>query len=224
MSDQGEDDYDSIPLHHQRGFGAGIKRKRIDFVPQSSQLESVPAPNSTTKRNAGDAYLSIVLGKKARIEQEQPEVAVDEERTESTSTQARDAAICPTCNTPMTPTHHLSLSHQLSLPHSHPPSHLDRTSKGLTYLTTYGYDPDSRVGLGASGTGRLHPVRAVDRSDKDKLGIGATKENKIKAEKAKLLDAGKVRKKEEDATAKAERLRALVYGNDEVNQYLGVTL
>ncbi|KAF2723766.1 hypothetical protein K431DRAFT_310508 [Polychaeton citri CBS 116435] len=58
-----EDEYE-IPLRDQRYFGAGIKRKRVQFVPSSSSTQE-PAkclPKVTTQ-TAADRYLSIVFKK-----------------------------------------------------------------------------------------------------------------------------------------------------------------
>jgi len=138
------------------------------------------------------------------------------------------STICPTCNQSVDPNdptaHSTTLHHQLSLPHSHPPSALNRTSMGYTYLSSYGFDVDARLGLGASGSGRLHPVRASNRADKDKLGIGATKEEKTERIRREGLDAGEAKKMEEGKKKKEQRMRDLVYGSDEVNKYLGIEL
>lgn len=61
MSVTTDDDY-YVPLVDQRVFGAGIKRKRIAFVPATTEQTSIPKASSTTE-NAGARYLSIVLKK-----------------------------------------------------------------------------------------------------------------------------------------------------------------
>ena len=55
------DDKDSTPLEAQRVFGAGLKRKRIDFVPAESLSSTDVAPQPNTSSSIGDRYLSIVL-------------------------------------------------------------------------------------------------------------------------------------------------------------------
>lgn len=242
MADYDENgvDFEETPLHRHRAFGAGIKRKRIDFVPQSNPAE-VATTSTTPKQGAGDLYLSIVLSKKPRGGG-QPEAAQlienshakDEEKADKPSivdlresSGERTSVICSTCNRPITTSisqHETTLHHQLSLPHSHPPSSIDRTSRGLGYLSSYGWDPDARLGLGVAGSGRLHPVRATDRSDKDKLGLGATQKTVLKAIKEKKLDAVETKKKEEEIKARAARLRQLVFNSDEVNKHLGLEL
>jgi len=245
------DNYDETPLHQHHAFGAGIKRKRIDFVPQSEPSAVNSIISTIPKQGAGDLYLSIVLGKKQRRSQKgsSPEtdvipcsktdgqvaaVGVPASATDPQQESFVDGVasktspkICSICNGEIAISlshHEATLHHQLSLPHSHPPSSIDRTSLGLSYLSAYGWDPDARLGLGASNSGRLHPVRATDRADKDKLGLGATQETKLKVIKEKNLDAGETKKKEEAAKAKAARMRQLVFNSDEVNKHLGLEL
>lgn len=246
-----EDDYDDTPLHQYRAFGAGIKRKRIDFVPQSESSGVNSITSNTPKQGAGDLYLSIVLGKKQRGSKKGSSPHTDVNACSITDGQVAamgvpapaiephqeffvdgvaskpSPKICPICTgvIAISLSHHeATLHHQLSLPHSHPPSSIDRTSLGLSYLSAYGWDPDARLGLGASNSGRLHPIRATNRADKDKLGVGATQETKLKAVKEKKLDAGEAKKKEEAVKAKAARMRQLVFNSDEVNKHLGLEL
>ena len=55
-----DDDEDSTPFEVQRLFGAGIKRKRVDFVPAGTL--STEAPEETNPPTfTGDQYLSLVL-------------------------------------------------------------------------------------------------------------------------------------------------------------------
>jgi hypothetical protein len=232
-----DDDQEGIPLHHQRAFGAGVKRKRIEFVRQSDPTENLTATTSSPKESVGDLYLSIVgLSKKPKPGEEVVEgctpsadshVASGLLAASAPALLGAKTSICAICNYSTAgqtaDQHASSLAHQLSQPHSHPPSNIDRASVGYTYMSSYGYDADARVGLGASGLGRLHPVRAVDREAKDKLGIGAIKEEKVKVKK-ETLDAGKVRKMETQNKKKEKRMRDLMYGNDEVNKYLGLEL
>jgi len=241
MSDNDNgDDYEETPLHRHRAFGAGIKRKRIDFVPQTAPAD-LATTSTTPKQGAGDLYLSIVLSKKPRgLEKAEIAQLADARKLEDEADKAEllstttgilessdDKVVCSTCNRSITtsiPQHEATLHHQLSLPHSHPPSSIDRTSRGLDYLSSYGWDPDARLGLGASNSGRLHPVRATNRADKDKLGVGATQATILKAIKEKKLDAGETKKKEEEIKARAARMRQLVFNSDEVNKHLGLEL
>lgn len=59
----------------------------------------------------------------------------------------------------------------MALPHSHPPSSLDRARTGLAILQSQGWDPDSCPGLGANGQGILDPVRAVEVVDREGIGL-----------------------------------------------------
>ncbi|PYH49637.1 putative G-patch domain protein [Aspergillus saccharolyticus JOP 1030-1] len=80
----------------------------------------------------------------------------------------------PSSTTPKEPyrPHEASLAHQLCLTHSHPPSHLDRTRHGMRYLASYGWDPDSRLGLGAPGReGIREPVKGKLKVDTVGLGV-----------------------------------------------------
>ncbi|RMY79999.1 hypothetical protein D0864_08849 [Hortaea werneckii] len=242
-----EDEYE-IPLRDQRYFGAGIKRKRIQFVPsssthdhqQSTSLPTTPASSSS----AAEKYLSIVLkNNTTKRDLERPTSAppTQDESTprppspdtrtnrnaSPTTTTNLGLTPCPTCHRPIPPgqelAHQSSLTHQIALTHSHPPSHLDRKRKGLAVLESQGWDPDSRVGLGADGnTGRLYPIQA--REKKDRVGLGGTVDvegigkGKGKAEK---LDAGKVRERDQEGRKKAEGLRNAFYRSEEVERYLG---
>lgn len=115
--------------------------------------------------------------------------------------------------------HERSIAHQISLQHSFPPSHVDRERKGLAVLQDHGWDPDSRLGLGAKGEGILQPIKAVDNPHK--AGVGARLAPANVKEKPMKLDAGKVRRLEQEGKKKAERLRNSFYMSDDVQKYLG---
>ncbi|KAA8570701.1 hypothetical protein MFRU_011g02340 [Monilinia fructicola] len=233
----GEDTYE-IPLQDQRVFGAGIKRKRVKFVPSTSSSTIQPTASSNSATSISDFYLKLVLSKDSR--------GSEITQTES-SIPSRDPAVCEVCKLPLSTgpeaiiaedmadsldtsntissikprPHEASLAHQVCLNHSHPPSHVDRNRKGLAYLSSYGWDPDSRRGLGASGQGIQYPIKPKPKDDK--LGIGEVlpKDNGIrKPEKIRKLDAGKVRKLHEKDRKKGEMLREMFYRNDDVERYL----
>lgn len=89
---------------------------------------------------------------------------------------AAEAAICEACGQPIREDggqweHEKTLAHQAALPHSFPPHHLPRSSVGLKILQRCGWDPDSRLGLGAGGQGGRYPVKAVPKEDR--VGVGA---------------------------------------------------
>ncbi|KAJ5719233.1 hypothetical protein N7493_007688 [Penicillium malachiteum] len=124
--------------------------------------------------------------------------------------------------------HEASLAHQLCLKHSHPPSHLDRTRTGMRYLQTYGWDPDSRLGLGATGReGIREPLKGRIKNDTAGLGAGLDKDGdpilvrKVEPKKVVKLNAKEVRRREMEAKRKGEKMRNLFFQSDEVLKYLG---
>ena len=231
-----EEDY-YVPLEDQRVFGAGIKRKRIAFVPQtSSSSSSDNASFDSIKKpsDVGDRYLSIVLPHKRPASN--PRVNSDDQSRPSADSPAPSpptvttdpAKICPICNLPLsTPVpssapHESSIPHQASLPHSHPPSHLPRENIGLKYLSSYGWDPDSRLGLGTTGTGIRVPIKAKEKNDTVGLGINLSKQKKEQHdEPIRKLNAKEVRRLEEAGKRRGERLRKAFYQRDDVAKYLG---
>lgn len=245
-----DDDTYEIPLQDQRVFGAGIKRKRVRFVPSSSNLSTSTLPASRTSgASIGDFYLNLVLpkGQKSAIEQN--------EEAGARSGGGDSPPICDICNLPLESTasppheetktkheqqqihaaaqlqkstpHEAALAHQVSLPHSHPPSHIDRHRLGLSYLKTYGWDPDSRTGLGASGQGSRFPVKTAQKYDKLGVGaevprgVGARGSGRVEKEKRKTrLDAGATRRGMKKEEEKMRGLREEVYGRVDVERLL----
>ncbi|KAK2001622.1 G-patch domain-containing protein [Colletotrichum falcatum] len=237
MQRQAEDDkeYDEeedVPLHHRRPFGAGIQRRPIQFVKASDPTLCTTELVKTTKSGSsvGDFYLSLVLPS----EKKEPEAAKPE------------AQMCAVCDLPLgkedaageinnggrnsgneTATirkHEASIAHQVCLTHSHPPSALDRSRMGLTYLSSHGWDPDSRKGLGAAGQGIQYPLKTKPKEDKYGLGLDIPKGVKSRVEKKQkpqTLDAKKCRKKADEDKKKAERLRQMFYGSEAMDRYLG---
>ncbi|RMZ84676.1 hypothetical protein DV737_g896, partial [Chaetothyriales sp. CBS 132003] len=196
-----DDDEYTIPLQDQRVFGAGIKRKRIAFVPAAAA--SSPAEDSlySLRRpasSAADKYLSIVLPKQ-RMQQDNNNAA------ESSIEIERSAE---------------AESRQLCLEHSQPPSHLDRSRVGVKYLTAHGWDPDSGRGLGVRGEGIRMPIKAREKNDT----AGLREREAKKGQEDGLivrLNAKQVRKKEMAAKKRAEALRAALYNDVDVDKYLG---
>ena len=242
--DDDEDEYE-IPLRDQRYFGAGLKRKRVRFVPSTEQTQpigSVSLPTTPKASSAADRYLAIVLGQSNTAERAssapvgeqltaEPSQAKEVDNlSENTSSEAKQspddssALYCDLCHRNIAANtsraaHESSIAHQISLQHSYPPSHVDRERKGLAVLQGHGWDPDSRLGLGAKGEGILQPIKAVDNPDK--AGVGARLAPAIVREKPVKLDAGKVRRLEQEGKKKAERLRNSFYMSDDVQKYLG---
>lgn len=251
MTTVDEEDY-YTPLADQRVFGAGIKRKRIDFVPASataSELTTVkPFPPAERPSTVGNHYLSIVLPKSAAAARsDKTEEAQDQALNTTTTT-----SICPICKQPVTSrssspsgriavnlhsSHESSIAHQVCLEHSYPPSHLDRERVGVKYLAAYGWDVDSRKGLGAREEGIRIPIKVKEK--KDTIGLRETvnddddddddgnstrvkKRKKIvkRQEKPVLLDAKQLKRRAIEETKRMERLRQSFYGPD-LEQYLG---
>ncbi|CRG90616.1 hypothetical protein PISL3812_07660 [Talaromyces islandicus] len=128
--------------------------------------------------------------------------------------------------------HEASIAHQVCLEHSHPPSHLDRTRHGLRYLAAYGWDPDSRVGLGVAGrTGIREPIKQRAKNDTIGLGMAIDDKNNTAAARQKLrkqqqeqrkkLNAKQVRGAQMADRKKGDQLRELFYGSDDIQRYLG---
>ncbi|KAL4734713.1 hypothetical protein BDV11DRAFT_49599 [Aspergillus similis] len=246
MSYEDEDYF--LPLEDQRGFGAGITRRRVPFVRSSelSTLTSAPATPAATGASIANTYLSIVMPKEAALSSTTTTTTAPTSDSPSTTTHpAADAAdgrshsapppipsqTCEVCHLPLSSSiavdkpHESSLAHQVCLTHSHPPSHLDRTRRGLRYLESYGWDPDSRLGLGATGReGIREPLKGKLKADT--VGLGAVlpspvSVNKKTKDKVQKLNAKQVRKGHLDAKKKGEKLREMFYQDDDVLRYLG---
>lgn len=198
-----------LAAEDQRVFGAGIKRKRVPFVPATT----TESPTVTKPETAiGDKYLSIVLKKP---EQEPEEAAGD-----------ANSPVCEICGHWLKDSHMSSISHQLCLQHSHPPSHLPREHVGLKILGSHGWDPDSRLGLGAAGEGIRVPIKSKPKNNTAGLGVEIRRKSgdrlfevKEVAENKKL-NAKEVRVQEEEGRKRAQRLQRNFYGKD-LSQYLG---
>ena len=226
---EADDEY-YLPLVDQKVFGAGIKRKRIDFVP-ASRIDVPLHQGVPAKPSLADRYLSIVLPKAIAY----PE-AISKSTTALDNETTTAPTLCAVCKQPISTTtdnlvlntHESSIAHQVCLTHSHQPSHLDREHVGLRYLTGYGWDPDSRKGLGARQEGITIPIKAKEKHDttglkeiEDEEDIKFRKRPVKKTEEPVVrLDAGKLRKKQEEERKRAERLRHMFYGPD-LSQYLG---
>jgi hypothetical protein len=239
--DDDDDEYE-IPLRDQRYFGAGLKRKRVRFVASTEQAEQIGSTSlSATPKvsSAADRYLSIALGQSNTAERassapvpqhvtlaptqtKEPEKDTIPEETKPLGLTA--GLYCDLCHRSIAlnvsrAAHESSIAHQISLQHSYPPSHVDRDRKGLAVLQDHGWDPDSRLGLGAKGDGILQPIKAMDNPNK--AGVGARLAPARVKEKPVKLDAGKVRRLAEEGKKKAERLRNSFYMSDDVQKYLG---
>jgi len=121
--------------------------------------------------------------------------------------------------------HEASIAHQVCLNHSNPPSHLDRTRHGLRYLAAYGWDPDSRLGLGTPGReGIREPLKQKIKNDTVGLGMKIEARNagaKRKVVKEQKLNARQVRRRELEMKKKDEKLRELFYRSHNIQRHLG---
>ena len=220
-----EDEEYFIPLQDQRVFGAGIKRKRVQFVLSTTKDEGINEAQNTipTDSKLADRYLSIVMPQASQAQQQADSINLDS----SNSTQAedeQDVPICQVCSLPLSieeRPHESSIAHQACMPHSHPPSHLDRARKGLKYLSSYGWDPDSRLGLGAEGRGIRIPIKPKEKNDNAGIGIKASKLPPAPKKKVIKLNAKQSRSKALEDQKKTAKLRGKFYMNDDVAQYLG---
>lgn len=226
-----------VPLQDQRVFGAGVKRKRVPFVP--ARTDAPPISTSSPSSKIGDRYLSVVLQNTDLAKGDITPKGFSPEHVDATAKgrtgagsaeDSTERVLCEICRLPMEQTnrtmvsssrpHEASLAHQVCLAHSYPPSHLDRTRKGLQYLSSYGWDPDSRLGLGITGEGIRVPIKAQPKNNT--VGLGAEKQLQTRkpSEKKQKLDAKQVRQNEQEDRRKRERLQELFYRNDDVEKYL----
>jgi hypothetical protein len=200
---ENDDDISTEPFVNQP-VTKGLWRYPVKFVSASSEDPAIklPAPKPLS---IADQYLAIVF----------PNGPPKEEIKHP---------ICPTCNEPITEAddqaHFLSIGHQMSLPRNPTPSSIDRTRMGLKYMEKYGWDVDSRKGLGVAGEGILHPIMPKEKRNTHGLGMKAT-DKKAEVEKPKeTLDASQMKKRVAEEKAKAEKLRRMFYNDDAVEQYL----
>ena len=216
---------------HEQPFRAGLTRKSIQFVPAAvARTQAKQLTPQTSPISPGDRYLNIVF-----------ENGVSGGNLNSTSAEVEKApteqqldlqeAFCEICNLPIDPQagtastaiadHESTIAHMVCLTHSHPPSHLDRSRQGFKYLSAYGWDPDSRQGLGAAGEGIRAPVKAKIKNDTVGLGVKVIRDKKHLDPKVERMNAKQVRKKDRDDRRKWKRLQEMFYGNDDTEKYLG---
>lgn len=205
-----EEDYDSsVPLQHQRAFGAGLFKKPVSFVPAAEQA-TVQAANSKRESTAGTAewYLSMVL----------PNEDISS-LTSSPKKTAPGMEMCAVCNTEYDPANRVAheglLIHQARLPHSHPPSAIDRSRKGLSILENHGWDADSRKGLGASQQGTPFPIKPKAKDDTRGVGMPPAR-----ADPRAKITKRTPKQQATDEKIKTARIRNELWGNDKIEKYL----
>ncbi|CAG8197642.1 unnamed protein product [Penicillium salamii] len=233
-----DEDY-SLPPETQRPFTSGIRRKPVPFV-RSSNLDTTTTRSTSSGRNVADAYLSIVMKTAPNTSPNTPTCQSPPARAIQSAPASAEATpppnpevpeLCTVCKLPLgtnpeTP-HEASLAHQVCLEHSHPPSHIDRTRTGFRYLANQGWNPDERLGLGASGReGIREPIKASMKFDTAALGTGLDKDGdplpkKPPPPKVQKLNAKQVRKKFEEDRNRAERMRKVFNQDERILKYLG---
>ena len=228
------DDDEEVPLQHRRPFGSGLKRKRVEFV-KAQGSDGIPALDAGPKSNGasiGEIYASIVwtqdVAPSTRTLDAGSEIASDDGPDRhlhvgpAASGPNYPPVPCAVCSLPIVTSveaHNASLAHQVSLAHSHPPSHLDRSRMGLRALSTQGWDPDARVGLGREGEGMRFPIKVTAKSDT--LGIGAIlPDKKPEIPKDTVLSAGEVKRRAMEERKKGERLQRDIFGSVDTDKYL----
>ncbi|KAJ5757772.1 uncharacterized protein N7511_006466 [Penicillium nucicola] len=212
--------------------GASISNTYLSIVMKHSEPRTSPSTPTPTEQQAPPRTAqSAPPPTKAAFPPptEAPSPSPEPEPTTRTDRQNH----CEICNLPLptNPTdqpHEASLAHQVCLTHSHPPSHLDRTRQGMRYLSTYGWDPDSRRGLGAPGReGIRAPIKPRPKHDTAGLGTGLDADGDplppkpAPPPKVQKMNAKQSAKKMAADRARGERMRKLLFANDEVMKYLG---
>lgn len=221
-NDDADDGHDSVPLHHKRPYGAGLKRTRVEFVhAQQPDEDTAYRPSAP----AGDLYASVVLGHEpASSAADAPSSSASRGDHQASDGLSSAPPICPVCSLPVTTTvreHDASLAHQVSLAHSHPPSALDRKRMGLRALSAQGWDPDSRLGLGRQGEGVRFPIKASAKEDT--LGIGATMPETARVDQRKevrRMSAKEIKANTKSEKEKEERLQQEIFGSVNIERYL----
>ncbi|KAJ5339472.1 hypothetical protein N7452_006200 [Penicillium brevicompactum] len=240
-SDEDYDDF-NLPPETQRPFTSGIRRKPVPFV-RSSNLDTTSTPSTSSGRSIADTYLSIVMKQAPSTSPSTPARAPSPTRATNSAPATAQATplsepipepapeLCDVCKLPLgtnpsTP-HEASLAHQVCVTHSHPPSHIDRTRAGFRYLANQGWDPDERLGLGASGReGIREPIKASMKFDTAALGTGFDQDGdplpkKAAPVKVQKLNAKQVRKKAAEDRARGEKIMRAFNQDERVLKYLG---
>jgi hypothetical protein len=209
------------------------------------------AEESRTKQGSSEDFTSLNQSDSLPARSIQSSIHdTEDKQTQTASPPAPTVNLCELCSLPLSETpaddaetdtsantkrgtpHEASIAHQVCLEHSHPPSHLDRTRHGLRYLAAYGWDPDSRVGLGVVGrTGIREPIKQRAKNDTIGLGMAIDDKNNTAAARQKLrkqqqeqrqkLNAKQVRGAQMADRKKGDQLRELFYGSDDIQRYLG---
>ena len=210
-------------------FGAGLKRKHVQFVAAEEPKSAQDTVSVVPSTSAGDRYLSIVLKKNgstsANTTGAQADGTLVSLAPSNGTSDDNSPVLCEICKLPIesaaSKPHEASIAHMVCLNHSHPPSHLDRDRQGLKYLASYGWDPDSRMGLGAAGEGIRAPIKVKPKHDTVGIGVDLEKIKRTPEKRHMLLNAKQARKKYIEDRRKGEKLQEMFYRDDDVERYLG---
>ena len=241
MSD--DDEAHTIPLQDQRVFGAGVRRQRINFVPSASAVVEADSMAASRNSSVANRYLSTVLqSKPSHLGALEDTPSHTRESTQDDTDgvsqsfldQASTQTICEICRLPVEkgwpnpgPTsekpataHATSIAHQYCLEASKPPSHLDRGHVGFKYLSSYGWDADTKIGLGATGQGIPAPIKGVMKNDTVGIGLVLDKNANARPTKPKRLNAKEARKMEARQKRSRAKMEELFYGSGDMQRYL----
>ncbi|KAL1977387.1 hypothetical protein VTN31DRAFT_246 [Thermomyces dupontii] len=221
------DQYLAIVMGKKKKKDEGADHPQDGTVtPASTEPNKAAESSPDSKSSTGEGIRICEVCKVPLPSEEESTSATEEEDDDSTSSTGKSRGRARRA----TP-HEASLVHQICLEHVHPPSHLDRTRHGMRYLTSYGWDPDSRRGLGASGEGILYPIKAKPKHDTIGLGVDPEEiaamevrrkqREEERAKQRQKLNAKQARQSYAADRKKAERLRELFYRNDDIEKYLG---
>lgn len=221
------------PPATRREADPGTKRKRTEFVTATQDSAGIRT-QLTPSTAAGDRYLSIAMKNSTSARDTSTTEAYVTHITPQSPTKQQEEPrhiLCDICKLPVgisadasnatTHSHEASIAHMVCLEHSHPPSSLDRSRIGLKYLSSYGWDPDSRLDLGASGEGIRAPIKVKITNDTVGLGVRLKEDFKVPGKKKETLDAKQARRKDLEDKRKREKLQEIFYNNDDVAKYLG---
>ena len=216
--------------------GGSIAEKYLSIVLPKDNNDDLPQnqPQQQQQQHSNNEQIRLEQ-EKQRGQDEQVRPATSSSPTSTHQAQIRR---CEVCNLPIDSdlaSHETSIAHQVCLTHSHPPSHIDRSRHGFRYLSAFGWDPDSRLGLGAPGReGIREPVKAKVKHDTVGLGVNVDEDidgnstrkktrnqETVKPGKVEKINAKQARKGHVEAKEKNERLRKAFYQSDDVQRYLG---
>jgi hypothetical protein len=214
MDNDQDDEFELPPAKDH--FDFGFRRNAVKFLPASVSEAETPQ-----QKNSGSILTDFYLSR-GLISSEKP----------SEDSDVPNAVLCEYCKILVDPAklseHQTSFKHELNRPHIYPPSAIDRTRKGVAFLQSKGWDPDSRKGLGASGEGILYPIKPKENSAKQGLGApekpaALKKQPKTESKVEKKMNPKQKRKQEEQEKKWRDRqLHDLFYGRDnDLDAYFG---